>query len=104
MERGSGKAKRAEEDLGGVWNTRLSSYIRAPRDIYPNQATILRHCLDTRISRHVYKDPRDKLRMAAAQPHAFSSMGVRRTLVQLPSELTNSTAPDVSLLQEDVLL
>lgn len=28
----------------------------------------LRHCLNTRISRHVYKDPRDKLRMAAAAP------------------------------------
>lgn len=36
----------------------------------------LRHCRNTRISRHVYKDPRDKLRMAAAEPHA-SSMGVR---------------------------
>ncbi|KAI4500563.1 hypothetical protein M0802_004525 [Mischocyttarus mexicanus] len=69
-----------EEDLGGVWNTRRDEALTLEhhqQEIYSNQATILRHCLDTRISRHVYKDPRDKLRMAAVQPHASYSMGVR---------------------------
>lgn len=51
-----------------IWISTATASTSPPRD--------LRHCRNTRISRHVYKDPRDKLRMAAAEPHA-SSMGVR---------------------------
>lgn len=70
----------------GGYNAAKSMMLKAWRA--PSQCR-LRYCRHTQISRHVYKDPRDKFRMAAPQPCA-SFMGVRWQLAASAPSLPGS--------------